>query len=53
MTALTPALQALAEAGVGVDLTVRRPTLDDVFLRAHRPTHRTSDDTEAGEEVPA
>jgi ABC-2 type transport system ATP-binding protein len=50
VTALTHALQALAEAGVPVvDLTVRRPTLDDVFLRL--TGHKTS--TEAGEEVPA
>jgi ABC-2 type transport system ATP-binding protein len=50
VTALTAALQALAEAGVPVvDLTVRRPTLDDVFLRL--TGHKTA--TEVVEEVTA
>jgi ABC-2 type transport system ATP-binding protein len=49
-TAVTAALQALAEAGVPVvDLTIRRPTLDDVFLRL--TGHRAASD--APTEVPA
>jgi ABC-2 type transport system ATP-binding protein len=44
VSALTTALQALAEAGVPVaDLTVRRPTLDDVFLRL--TGHKTGADS--------
>jgi ABC-2 type transport system ATP-binding protein len=50
VTALTAALSALAEAGVPVaDLTVRRPTLDDVFLRL--TGHKTT--SEVVEEVTA
>jgi ABC-2 type transport system ATP-binding protein len=49
-TAVTAALQALAEAGVPVvDLTIRRPTLDDVFLRL--TGHKAASD--APTEVPA
>jgi ABC-2 type transport system ATP-binding protein len=44
VNALTTSLQALAEAGVPVaDLTVRRPTLDDVFLRL--TGHKTAADS--------
>jgi ABC-2 type transport system ATP-binding protein len=49
-TELTNALQAMADAGVPVvDLTIRRPTLDDVFLRL--TGHKTA--VEAAAEVPA
>jgi ABC-2 type transport system ATP-binding protein len=55
VTALAEVLRALGDAGIEVaDVGLRRPTLDDVFLRltGHRATPTTTDETDETDDAP-